>query len=91
MQQPTLTYIVWLKDCYDEAEEVSMALNGETLPAPMTAEETPTAVVFIPIVSSEQNAALEDIAHLLKRWFSELTLSNYEEYLESELSDEDAV
>ncbi|MFV2028643.1 hypothetical protein [Neisseria sp. S1] len=48
-----------------------------------------TAAVFVPTVPAEQDEALQDIAYLLKKWFSELNLSNYEEYLDGELSEED--
>ena len=135
MQQPTQTYIVWLKDCYDEAEEVATALNGQTVFQPATPEETPeqtigrfmevrlgypksriamvdtvveylerenlyentpsrssncyTTAVFVPTVLAEQDEALQDIAYLLKTCFSELNLSNYEAYLDRELTEED--
>ncbi|RPD83321.1 hypothetical protein EGK75_12795 [Neisseria weixii] len=46
--------------------------------------------MFVPTVPVEQDDALQDIAHLLKKWFSELNLSNYEEYLEGELTEADA-
>lgn len=51
-------------------------------------QQQSTQTYSVPTVPAEQNAAWQDIAHLLKNW--QYDLSNYEEYLQEELSDEGA-